>query len=242
MTEAAEARCTRHRGCVAAAFLWEQFLYWGICSSVQLWGPTKWHHGELPSAHTTAWARKEKWKKKQRGEERTRAGAERPPGPAAPRPPLPCAGAAQRPLPLRPLTSGPCGQGTQFWGTSHLATSSLVAPPASWHVGLNLEGREGTLEPIPLTLSWRRPARFQAAHAVPGLGAIPQRGRVIAAGPPGKINAPGPAAQHGTGIPGAWPSCLLSARPRGAAALNTNICVGSRKKNTKRTNKKEKEI
>lgn len=91
--------------------------------------------------------------------------------------------------------------GTQIWGTLGLATSLWMAPPDSWHVapmGLNGEGREGTSDSIPLTLSQGWPARFQAAPAVPGVGPFPQRGCVIAGGPPWKINAlrPGRTARH----------------------------------------------
>lgn len=98
----------------------------------------------------------------------------------------------------------------------------------SWHTGLSLQGRHLGAHPVNPFLE--AAGSFPGCPRCPWLGAIPQRGRVFAAGPPEKINAAGPAAQHGTGIAGAWPRCLLSAQPRGAAALNTNICVGSAKK------------
>lgn len=109
----------------------------------------------------------------------------------------------------------------------------------SWHMGLSLQGRHLGAHPVNPFLE--AAGSFPGCPRCPWLGAIPQRGRVFAAGPPEKINAAGPAAQHGTGIAGAWPRCLLSAQLRGAAALNTNICVGSAKKKIQ-PNNKEKEI
>lgn len=227
VAEVAEALCTRLRG--------------SFCGSNSFLGVSAHPHSSgVPQNGTTAAPQRPHaglGSEREMKQEAERRGVY-PNDPRAPLPPGRSAEGSVRarsePLPLQPLPTVPC-EGTQFWGTSHLATSLLAAPPDAWH-SWNVEGREGTLKPIPLTLSWGRPARFQAAHAVPGLGAIPQRGRVFAAGSPGKINAPGPASQHGSGIAGAWPRCLLSAQPRGAAALNANICVGSRKKN--KTNNK----
>lgn len=109
------------------------------------------------------------------------------------------------------------GRGHTFgalWAWPHHSRQHLLTPV----VGLNFKGREGTLDSIPLTLSQRQLAVFQAAPAVPGAGTFPQQGGVIAAGPPWKTNTPlVPATQHGTGIPQqaeTWLACLLSAQPQ----------------------------
>lgn len=92
---------------------------------------------------------------------------------------------------LQPLSSSTSEGGHSFgalWVWPHHYGWLLLTPGT----GLNLMGREGTLDSLPLTLSQRWPARFQAAPAVPGVGTCLQRGHVFAAGPPWNINAPRP--------------------------------------------------